>query len=148
MKLDKKGYDLIAKEEGIVLHPYLDSVKIPTIGVGNTFYPNGQKVTMKDYPITKEYAMEMFTIVADDFALKIDRLLKKSINQNQFNSLVSLAYNIGVSAFSKSTVLRLVNTNPCDGNIAKAFLMWRNAGGKPILLNRRIRESANYFQTK
>ena len=60
MKLDKNGYNLITKFEGLKLKPYLCSAKIPTIGYGNTYYPDGKRVTLLDKEITKEYAFEIF----------------------------------------------------------------------------------------
>ena len=145
MKLDDNGYQLIAHFEGLKLKPYLCDAGIPTIGYGNTFYPGGKKVTTHDTSITKEYALEIFKGIANDFASNVSKLLSKQVTQNQFNAMVSLAYNIGIGAFAKSTVLRWVNINPNDHNIAKAFLMWKNAGGQPILLSRRIKESQIYF---
>lgn len=148
MRLDDNGYKLISQFEGLSLKPYLDSIKVPTIGYGNTFYLNGKKVVITDKPITKEEALEMFKVIADGFARQVEKKLTKPVNQNQFNSLVSLAYNIGVGNFYKSTLLKYVNLNPNDGNIAKEFLKWNKAGGQVLngLTNRRIKESALYFK--
>jgi lysozyme len=147
MRLDKKGYDLIKEFEGLKLKPYLCSASVPTIGYGSTYYENGKKVKLTDAPITKERADELFQIVADDFAKRVLPLVKKPLTQNQFNSIVSFAFNLGVRALQNSTLLRLVNINPNDANIAKEFLKWNKAGGKLIqgLTNRRIKESALYF---
>jgi len=147
MKLDKKGYDLIKEFEGLKLKPYLCSASVPTIGYGSTYYENGKKVKLTDAPITKERADDLFEIVADDFAKRVLPLIKKPLTQNQFNSIVSFAFNLGVRALQNSTLLRLVNINPNDANIAKEFLKWNKAGGVVVkgLTNRRIKESALYF---
>ena len=152
MKLYENGVKLIASFEGLRLSPYyateLEKQKgIVTIGYGSTFYDNGKKVQITDAPITEDRALELLTVVANAFALKVGSLITKEVNQNQFNALVSLAYNIGINAFKVSTVLRLVNNNPTDANIAKAFLMWNKQAGKELkgLTNRRIKESALYF---
>jgi lysozyme len=147
MKLDKKGYDLIKEFEGLKLKPYLCSASVPTIGYGSTYYENGKKVKLTDAPITKERADALFKIVADDFAKRVVPLIKKPLTQNQFNALVSFAFNLGVRALQNSTLLRLVNINPNDANIAKEFLKWNKAGGRVVqgLTNRRIKESALYF---
>jgi lysozyme len=152
MKLDNKGILLIAEFEGLKLKPYYatphEQVKgIVTIGYGSTFYPDNTKVEITDKEITKKQAIDMLKIIADTFALKVDAVIKKEVTQNQFNALVSLAFNIGIGGFSKSTVLRLVNNNPNDGNIAKAFLMWNKQAGKELqgLTKRRIKESSLYF---
>ena len=147
MKLDKKGYDLIKEFEGLKLKPYLCSAQVPTIGYGSTYYENGKKVKLTDAPITKERADELFQIVADDFAKRVLPLVKKPLTQNQFNSIVSFAFNLGIRALQNSTLLRLVNINPNDAMIAKEFLKWNKAGGVVVkgLTNRRIKESALYF---
>jgi len=146
MKLNKDGYELICKFEGLMLKPYLCSAKVPTIGYGNTYYPNGKKVTLLDGPITKDYALEIFKIIADKYALRVSKLIISEINQNQFNSLVSFAYNVGVASFQKSTLLKKVNANPNDKTIANEFKKWCRAGGIVVqgLINRRELEIRNY----
>jgi lysozyme len=144
--LDQRGRDFLAKEEGIVLKPYLDSVGIPTIGIGCTFYPGGKRVTMKDKPLKNvQAAWDLFDAVNSNFLYTVYSTTRDDINQNQFNDLLSLCYNIGPAGFKGSTVLKLVNKNPNDPKIAGAFEMWKNAGGKPILLGRRRREAKMYF---
>lgn len=144
--LDQRGRDFLAKEEGIKLKPYLDSVGIPTIGIGCTYYPDGRKVTIKDPALPNlQAAWDLFDQVNSNFLLTVYSTTRDDINQNQFNALVSLCYNIGTGAFKGSTVLKLVNKNPSDPKIAAAFELWKSAGGKPVLLGRRKRESKLYF---
>jgi len=147
MKLNENGYKLICEFEGLKLKPYLCSAKIPTIGYGNTYYPNGKRVTLLDDAITKEYAFEMFKSIADKFAKRVDDMVIKEVNQNQFNALVSFAYNVGTGAFATSTLLKKVNNNPNDITIKNEFLKWTKGGGKVIqgLVNRREKESEIYF---
>ncbi len=144
--LDQRGRDFMAKEEGIKLKPYPDSRGIPTIGIGCTFYPNGQRVTLKDKPLASiQAAWDLFDAVNSSFMLTVYSTTRDDISQNQFNALVSLCYNIGPAGFKGSTVLKLVNKNPNDPKIGPAFEMWRNSDGKPILLGRRKREAKMYF---
>jgi len=147
MKLDSKGYELIKKFEGYSDRPYKCPAGISTIGYGNTYYPNGTKVKITDKQITKEYANEILAHTADEFAEDVLKLVKSKITVNQLNALTSFAYNVGVFNLQKSTLLKLVNINPNDGNIAKEFLKWNKANGKVLngLTNRRIAESALYF---
>ena len=147
MILDNKGYLLITKFEGLRLKPYLCSAKIPTIGHGNTYYPDGKRVTLLDKDITKQEAFDMFKEVANRFAKRVDTLVTSNINQNQFNALVSFAYNVGTGNFSSSTLLKKVNKNPDDLTIKDEFLRWNKAGGKVIngLTNRRNEEAILYF---
>jgi len=45
-KLSKSGVQLLAELEGLRLKPYLCTAGVPTIGLGNTFYEDGRKVTI------------------------------------------------------------------------------------------------------
>lgn len=141
--LDNAGINFLMKEEGLRLKPYLDSVGVPTIGIGMTYYPDtGKKVTMKDKALTQEQALSYFAKIVKPYETAVWSVTRDDINQNQFNALCSLAYNIGVNGFKGSTVVKRVNANPSDIKIADAFLMWK----KPIeLLPRRKREVALYF---
>jgi lysozyme len=143
MKLSEKGLKALHAREGLILKPYLDTKGVPTIAMGNTYYKDGTKVTMKDAPLTKEQAIELGAIVANDFAKKIKALITSDVNQNQFDALVSLAYNIGINGFKNSTVLRLVNKNPNDPAIEKSFLMWTK---NKELIGRRKTEVEQYFK--
>jgi lysozyme len=147
MKLSSKGYDLIKQFEGYSDRPYLCPAGIPTIGYGNTYYPNGIKVKLTDKQITREYAEEMLQFVADKFAVEVLKLVKSNITVNKLNALTSFAYNIGVGNLKSSTLLKLVNNNPNDANISKEFLKWNKSSGKVLngLTKRRIAESALYF---
>lgn len=151
--LDQAGKDFIAKEEGLRLKPYKDSKGIPTIGIGCTFYPNGQKVTMQDKPLKDEAAAwELFNAVNKFFLYGVYSVTRDDINQNQFNALVSICFNIGTGeqGFKGSTLLRLVNANPNDPKIKDAFYSWRfvtvDGVKKPQLAERRKREAELYFK--
>lgn len=145
--LDNNGYLLITKFEGFSAKPYLCPAKLATIGYGNTYYENGKKVTLLDDPITKKEALKMFKTIADKFALGVSKCLKIELKQNQFNSLVSLAYNIGIANFMNSTLLKKVNVNPNDESIFAEFCRWNKVNKKEVqgLTNRRNYEAVNYF---
>lgn len=144
-EMDNAGLDFLVQEEGLRLKPYLDSAGIPTIGIGCTYYEDGTRVKMNDPAITKERAYSLFKNVLKPYETAIWSVTRDDISQQQFNALTSLAYNIGVSGFKGSTVQKLVNKNPSDPAIVNAFEMWKNAGGKPVLLGRRKREAKLYF---
>lgn len=147
MRLNEQGYKLIQEFEGLRLSAYRCSAGVPTIGYGNTRYEDGKLVKMGDR-ITKERAESLFRLLADRFASDVLKMLKTTVTQNQFNALVSFAYNIGVGALRDSTLLRKVNANPNDETIELEFLKWVNAGGKRNqgLVNRRVAESKLYFK--
>jgi lysozyme len=148
MKLNARGYDLIKQYEGYSDRPYLCPAGIPTIGFGNTYYPNGTKVKLTDKQITREYANEMLQFVADNFAKDVSKSIKSIISQNQLNALTSFAYNLGMTNFRNSTLLKKVNANPNDPTIKEEFLKWNKSNGKILqgLINRRRAESNLYFQ--
>ena len=146
MKIDIKGRAFIYQEEGVKLNAYLDQVGIPTIGVGFTFYPGtGKKVKMGD-KITQLECDQIFDKIIKLYEEGVNGAVKVVLTQNQFNALVSLCFNIGV-AFSKSTLVKKLNAKSPLVEIEKWLLVWKNAGGKPILLPRRKREFALYKTT-
>lgn len=147
MKLNNSGYLLITEFEGFSAKPYLCSAKIPTIGFGNTYYPDGKRVTMLDKEVNKVQAFEMFKYIADKFASTVSKLVTSPLNQNQFNALVSLAYNIGTGNFASSTLLKKVNKNHNDTSIELEFKKWNKVNKKEVagLTRRRLYESKVYF---
>jgi lysozyme len=145
MNISTKGLNFIMNEEGLRLKPYSDSVGVATIGIGSTEYENGTRVTMKDPAITKERASLLFRNTLKKYVAAINKIAVKPLTQNQFDSLVSICYNIGTNGFAGSTLAKLVTHNPADPAIIEAFEKWCKAGGKPILLPRRKREATLYF---
>ena len=148
MQLSTNGFNLLAELEGVVLNPYKDSVGIPTIGIGSTYYEDGTKVTMKDKAITKERAIQLAKNVVKSFEARVNKSILLPMTQNQFDAMVLLCYNIGESSFARSSVVRNFNA----GNLQKAadsFLLWNKAGGvvSKGLTNRRQKER-NLFLTK
>jgi lysozyme len=72
-------------------------------------------------------------------------IFQVEVNQNQFDAMVSLAYNIGVGAFSNSTLLKRVNAKDFIG-AGNEFLKWDKSGGKPLLgLTRRRQREKELF---
>lgn len=147
MKTGTKGIELIKLFEGFRSKPYLDVVKVPTIGYGATHYGNGAKVKMTDKPISETQAADLLTAMLTQYEDHVNRVLKREINQNQYDALVSFTYNLGGGALAKSTLIKKVNANPCDPSIRNEFMKWINAGGKPLkgLIRRRETESDLYF---
>ena len=148
MNIGARGLTLIKKYEGFYSKPYLDPIGIPTIGYGATYYPNKKKVTMKDKPLTEKEASELLKEMMVTYENDVKRLVKRELNQNQFDALVSFTYNLGSANLGKSTLLKKVNANPCDKTIKDEFLKWNKAGGKVLngLTRRRNAEAELYFK--
>ena len=148
MRLGSKGLELIKSFEGFYSKPYLDPIGIPTIGYGATYYPNKKKVTMKDKPLTEKEASDLLKEMMVTYENDVKRLVKRELNQNQFDALVSFTYNLGSANLCKSTLLKKINANPCDKTIKDEFLKWNKAGGKVLngLTRRRNAEAELYFK--
>lgn len=146
MKIGKKGLDLIKSFEGLKLKPYLDSAGIPTIGYGTIMYDNGKRVSMQDPPITEDQANQYLEYEVNEKTAAVNQFVTIAINQNQFDALVCFAYNVGVGALQKSTLLKLLNSGDYAG-AADQFLRWNKAGGKEIpgLTRRRQAERALFL---
>lgn len=155
MKLDAKGEIFLCNREGFSPTPYKCSAGKWTIGFGNTFYPDGRKVTGKDKPITRAEALKIFRLITSTFEKDVNFLLKKLVTQNQFNAIVSFAYNVGTDididiiaeGLGDSTLLKKVNANPNDKTIAAEFAKWNKSSGRVTngLISRRQLEAELYF---
>lgn len=124
-----------------------NAVKCPagvwTIGYGHTA---GVKEGMT---ITKEEADRLFDDEIEQFERWIRPMVANvPLNQNQYDALVSFAYNAGVNALKTSTLLRKVKANPNDPSIRAEFMKWIYAAGKKLkgLENRRKAEADFYFK--
>lgn len=145
MNVSDAGRKLIEAREGIKLKAYQDSVGVWTIGVGHTSAAGPPKVS-RGLTITSKQADDILKADLSKVEHEIATHVRVSLAQNEFDALASLVFNIGSGHFESSTVLRLLNTDDKKG-AADAFLMWRNAGGKPILLHRRQDERDQFLGT-
>lgn len=148
MKPSINCLELIKEFEGFSSTPYLCPANIPTIGYGSTFYKNGNKVKISDPKITIGEATEMLEVIVDRFATQIDKMIKAKINQNQFDALVSFSYNVGVSAFKNSTLLRKLNIGENNSVIVGEINKWNRANGNVLagLTRRRQAESKLFLK--
>jgi lysozyme len=148
MKISQAGIDLIKGFEGLKLNAYKCSAGVHTIGYGSTFYPDFKSVKMGDKLKDIQQAEELLKITLIEFEKNVSALFYNVIlKQNQFDALVSFAFNLGTGALAGSTLFRKVKINPNDKTIALEFAKWVNAGGKklPGLIRRRKAESDLYF---
>ena len=145
MSVSNSGVDIICDFEGKRLVAYDDGVGVWTIGFGTTIYPNGIKVKKGD-TCTEAQAKSYMAHDLKKFEQAVNGAVNIALNQNQFDALVSLTYNIGTGAFNKSTLVKKLNAGDIRG-AADQFDVWINAGGKRMqgLVNRRAREKALYL---
>lgn len=136
VKTSSKGLDLIKEHEGKRLSAYDDGAGIQTIGYGHT----GSGV--KKGRITEKEADALLREDVKTAEDAVNRLVDIDLNQNQYDALVSLVFNIGQGAFADSTLLRKLNEGDFEG-AAGEFSKWRRAGGRVMkgLVKRREREA-------
>lgn len=119
--------------EGLKLTPYRDVVGVPTVCFGHT----GPDVVMgKRY--SEEQCTELLNEDLQAVARQIDPLINADIPDAMRGALYSFTYNVGVTAFKNSTMLRLINKGDRAG-ACDQLRRWTYAGGKQWkgLINRR-----------
>ena len=131
---------LVADFEGFRSRAYLCPAGVWTIGYGFT------KGVKPGDVITREHADARLGAELEHFAAGVRRLLTLPATPNQFGAMVSLAFNIGLAGFGRSSVLRLHNAGDFAG-AARAFALWNKAGGQVLagLVRRRAAEAALYL---
>ena len=117
MIISKNGLDLIKHFESLQLKAYKCSANVWTIGYGHT-------KNVKEGDRICEDQANCF-LMQDLYSVEraIIRLVKVKLNQNQFDALCSLIFNIGISAFNKSTLLAKLNNGDYVG-AAEQFRRW------------------------
>lgn len=126
MRISKQGLDLIKQYEGFSAAPYLCPAEVWTIGYGHT-----QGVNAYTIPITEDTAEQY---LLEDVACAEDavsELVCVSLEQSEFDALVSLVFNIGESNFRRSTLLKKLNTEDYE-SAANEFLRWVFGGGRKL----------------
>lgn len=145
MKLNHAGEALIKRYEGLRTQAYRDAVGIWTIGFGHTAMAGAPEVT-PGMRITRGEADAIFARDAASFADQVAVSIRAPLTDNQFSALVSFAYNVGMGAFRKSSVLKAINGNQFEA-VPRRLNMWVLAGGKvlPGLVKRRAAEAALFM---
>ena len=141
----REGIELIKRFEGLELQAYQDVAGIWTIGYGHTGPEVGPGMRISEGDAER--------LLIDDlvrFEQGVSAAVRAVVTQSQFDALVSLSYNIGVAAFSRSTAVRRLNKGDYDG-AAEAITWWNKAtvnGRKvpiPGLTRRRAAEAALFL---
>ena len=148
MKLSQKGIELIKQFEGYSSKAYPDPATggAPwTICYGTTVYPSGEKVAKGD-TVTPNHAEYCLRNDVAKFESGVSSLVTAPTTQGQFDAMVSLAYNIGLGNFGKSTLLKKHNAR-CYTCAADQFRVWNRANGKVMngLTKRRAAERQVYM---
>jgi lysozyme len=119
MKISDQGLSILIDREAKRNQAYLDSVGVPTIGVGHT----GPEVHM-GLVWTDQQVMDALRNDLNRFEQAIGACIADGVlKQNQFDALVSFSFNVGVGNFQKSTLVKKINLGDFDGAAAQ-FDVW------------------------
>ena len=153
MKLSISGAQLIKLFEGVRYKPYRCPSKIWTVGVGSVLYTEQLKMKLPERntfclkPLdfrrfTEEEVDGLFRRDIKRFERGVERLITYPLKQNQFDALVSFAFNVGLGALQRSTLRRKINRGDIE-EAALEFPKWKRAGGRilPGLVRRRAAEA-------
>jgi lysozyme len=137
-----KAAELIAQFEGCHLSAYKCPANVWTIGYGQT----GDWVK-QGTSITQEKANKLLNIEIEKIQDNLSKFIKVKLTANQMCALISFVYNIGIGAFKKSTMLKLINAGDLTG-AATQFLQWAKVNGVKSkgLLIRRLAERQLFLQ--
>ena len=165
MRTSQKGVDLIKAFESlhdgdlktIGLQPKLCPAGIWTVGYGRALtHPKTAGVYLREKDKELAYALypaltekEAESLLVEDLMEREKRLnsLNLSINQYQYDALISFIYNVGFANLLSSTLLKKVKANPNDESIRGEFAKWKYANKKELagLVRRRKAEADLYF---
>lgn len=147
MSTSAEGRKAIMEDEGVRYEAYLDIAGVPTIGVGHTrkVYM-GQKATEADV----DYWLQEDLKEAEQ---AVEAYVHVPVNQNMYDALVSLVFNIGASQFRTSTMLRKLNEGLYK-DASEQFLVWNKITNPKTgkleeskgLSNRRAREKKLFLK--
>jgi len=138
VKISETGVNLIKSFEGLRLESYLCPAGVWTVGYGHT----GDDVT-PGMTITEDRANKMLRRDLVKFEQGVDLLITVPLNQQQFDALVSFAFNCGLGALEQSTLRKRLNNKEDPNKVAQEELpKWVKGDGVvlPGLVERRKKE--------
>ena len=177
MNISKRLINLIKKYEGLSLYPYACPANILTIGYGHVIQNNdmimgidgkilnnmfdvlknyihnryilNEKLKMIFYkPLNELQADALLLSDIEKFCQRINPLITIPLNQNQYDAVISLCYNIGIAAFEKSSLRTFLNATNIH-QASQEFDKWIYAKGKKLtgLTLRRQAEKALFNES-
>lgn len=141
MKISDAGIALIKRWEGERLTAYQCSAKVWTIGVGHTA-AMGDPKPVAGMKITQDESTAILRRDLSRVEKDVEQAVKVPLNQRQFDTLVSFVFNVGIGAFSKSTLLKRLNASDY-ASVPSELMKWTRVGGQVNqgLVNRRKAEA-------
>jgi lysozyme len=149
-RVSKQGKQLFKEWEGLECNVYLDSAGYPTIGIGHLLTRaelSSGKIIIGDQVVGYSDGLtedQCWELLGQDLWIAenaVNQYVDVPLTQNQFDSLVSFVFNVGVGAFRDSTLLRFLNNLQYDA-VPEQLKRWNKSGGKVVqgLVNRREKE--------
>ena len=139
MAIAQSTLAFITKEEGARNKAYKDSKGLWTIGVGHLIKSDEQHLI--NATLTDAQVEDLLKSDLKWCSEAVETSVKVSLNQNQYDALYSLCFNIGETNFRNSTVVKKINAGDMNG-AAAAIEMWNKPA---VLINRRKREKALFL---
>lgn len=142
--VNRETIEHVKRWEGLKLTAYPDPGSRDgnpyTVGFGHT--SDGFMKVYRGLSITVAQAEAALEYDLNETAAKVDELVKVELSDNQFGALVSFAFNVGTTAFAKSTLLRKLNKGDYAA-VPAELARWTFNDGKPMkgLVNRRAAEA-------
>jgi lysozyme len=143
MDMSAKGLMALAASEGVVDTYYLDSVGVPTFGIGHTKaagFPD--PLDWKGRQAELEFVFQLFKEDVKEYEEMVERNVKVPLRQNQFDALVHFVYNVGEGNFRKSKLLKALNSGNFKWAGEHGFHGWLKPRG---LKSRRDKESKMFL---
>lgn len=138
--------DELKEHEGFRATMYSDAAGHPTIGYG-TLIDSPEEQYLRTATITEAEGEALLRKQLATYEDAVTSSITVPMAQNQFDALVSLAYNIGPAAFRNSSLVRLINQRAAPEAISRKWREYRLAGGRvlPGLVIRRAKEVETYW---
>ncbi|CAM3041414.1 lysozyme [Dichelobacter nodosus] len=155
LTLSKQGFEFLMSREGSSEKMYLDVAGLPTIGAGHLLTRSeltSGKIRINDKLVkwreglTKEQIAQLLLQDIRVHEKNINERVVVTLSQNKFDALVSFSYNVGINAFTYSTLLKKLNAGQYHA-VPEELSRWKYAGGKEVigLINRRAGEAKQWL---
>lgn len=144
--MNQKAIELLKRYEGFRANAYKCPSGVTSIGYGTTHYMDGSPVQMGDI-ITEKDAAILLAKQFDEFKVNTKRLLPYTLPEDAVDAVVLLVYNIGLGAFTKSTLLKRIKEDVKGfDTIELEWNKWVHSGKKVLdgLVKRRKEEFQLY----
>ena len=144
-------HKLLEELEGKRNELYHDFAGYATIGIGHFLTKDelfsgkieiGNELVKYRQILTDDQVYDLLFQDLHKYQNCVEVMVTVPLTDNQLTALTSFCFNIGMGAFTRSTLLKILNNYNYDG-VPYQMSRWKRAGGKisKILINRRKRES-------